>query len=194
MCCELHLKLNPDAASGAGAVLEVWQNDVLVLRFDDTGPLGFWIRDKFCPNDSKTAVCTTYRPANPTLVRLDQRWRATEALRSTTSGLRTSMMVAPTPRCYSTIWSSRRSALDARSRNSLPHVHRRERENQRHRWQHCRIVSAAPAAARREALEPHPKIYDLRGGLNLGIWIAGSHSRVIWSPLPRGRRQEINSA
>jgi len=58
-CYELHLRLNPDPASGAGAVFEVWQNDALVRRFDDAGPLGFWIRDKFCPNDSKSAVCTT---------------------------------------------------------------------------------------------------------------------------------------
>jgi hypothetical protein len=80
-CYEIHLKLNPDPASGAGAVLAVWQNDALVRRFDDTGPLGFWIRDKFCPNDSKSPVCITYRPARPTLVRLDQRWRATPALK-----------------------------------------------------------------------------------------------------------------
>jgi len=80
-CYELHLKLNPDAASGAGAVLEVWHNDALVRRFDDSGPLGYWIKDKFCPNDSTSPACTTYRPANPTLVRLDQRWRTTEALK-----------------------------------------------------------------------------------------------------------------
>ena len=80
-CYELHLKLNPDPASGAGAVLEVWQNDAVVRRFDDTGPLGFWIRDKFCPNDSTSEVCVTYRPGKPTLVRLDQRWRAAQALK-----------------------------------------------------------------------------------------------------------------
>lgn len=80
-CYELHLRLNPDPASGAGAVLEVWDNDVLVRRFDETGPLGFWIRDKFCPKDSTTPACTTYRPANPKLVPLDQRWRATPALK-----------------------------------------------------------------------------------------------------------------
>jgi len=83
-CYELHLKLNPDPASGAGAVLEVWQNDALVRRFDDSGPRGFWVRDKFCPDDSMSRVCTTYRMnfANPTpMVRLDQRWRATQALK-----------------------------------------------------------------------------------------------------------------
>jgi len=80
-CYELHLRLNPDPANGAGAVLEVWDNDALVRRFDDTGPVGFWIRDKFCPKDSTSPVCTTYRPAHPKLERLDQRWRATQALK-----------------------------------------------------------------------------------------------------------------
>jgi hypothetical protein len=80
-CYELHLRLNPDPASGAGAVLEVWNNDVLVRRFDDTGPFGYWVRDKFCPTGSTSFACTTYRPANPKLVQLDQRWRATPALK-----------------------------------------------------------------------------------------------------------------
>ena len=39
------------------------------------------MRDKFCPDDANGPECTTYRPANPILVRLDQRWRADPALR-----------------------------------------------------------------------------------------------------------------
>jgi len=80
VCYEMHLKLNPDPASGRGAVLEVWANDRLIRRFDDHGPLGYWVRDKFCPADANGAECTTYRPAKPRLVLLDQRWRTTGAL------------------------------------------------------------------------------------------------------------------
>lgn len=79
-CFEIHLKVNPDPASGAGAVLEVWQDDSLVRRFDDTGPFGYWVADKFCPHDADGTECTTYRPGNPTLVLLDQQWRSTAAL------------------------------------------------------------------------------------------------------------------
>lgn len=81
VCYEMHLKLNPDPASGAGAVLEVWKNDRLVRRFDAHGPLGYWVRDKFCPVDAFGSECTLYRPAKPHLVVLDQRWRTTASLR-----------------------------------------------------------------------------------------------------------------
>jgi hypothetical protein len=80
-CFEVHLKLNPDPTTAAGAVLEVWHNDTLIRRFDDTGPSGYWVRDKFCPNDADGGECTAYRPANPTLVPLDQQWRTTSALK-----------------------------------------------------------------------------------------------------------------
>jgi hypothetical protein len=80
-CYEIHLKLNPDPASGAGAILEVWKNDVLVRRFDDSGPPGWWGRDKFCPNDADDTQCIRYRPANPSLAPLVQRWRTTPALK-----------------------------------------------------------------------------------------------------------------
>ena len=62
-------------------MLEVWHNDTLIRRFDDTGPSGYWVKDKFCPNDADGSECTAYRPANPTLVPLDQRWRTTSALK-----------------------------------------------------------------------------------------------------------------
>jgi hypothetical protein len=81
ICYEIHMKLNPDVANGTGAVLEVWKDDSLVRRFDDTGPYGYWVKDKFCPNDADGTECTEYRPANPDLVLLDQRWRTTTALK-----------------------------------------------------------------------------------------------------------------
>jgi hypothetical protein len=81
MCYEMHLKLNPDPATGSGAELEVWQNDALVRRFDDAASLGYWVKDKFCPDDANGAECATYRPANPVLVPLDQQWRRTAALK-----------------------------------------------------------------------------------------------------------------
>jgi hypothetical protein len=80
ICYEIHLKLNPDPASARGAVLEVWEDDRLVRRFDDRGPLGYWTRDKFCPADADGTECTTYRPANARLTQLDQRWRTTASL------------------------------------------------------------------------------------------------------------------
>jgi hypothetical protein len=80
ICYEIHLKVNPDPTNGTGAVLEVWQNDSLIRRFDDTGPMGYWVRDKFCPADADGVECTAYRPANPSQVLLDQQWRITNAL------------------------------------------------------------------------------------------------------------------
>ncbi len=81
VCYEIHLKVNPDPSSGAGAVLEVWQNGSLIRRFDDTGPMGYWVKDKFCPVDANGTECTVYRPANPTLMLLNQQWRKTGALK-----------------------------------------------------------------------------------------------------------------
>ena len=80
-CYEIHLKLNPDPSTGRDAVFELWENDQLVRRYDNTGPFGFWSKDKFCPADSTTASCAPYRPANPAQVLLDQRWRSTTALK-----------------------------------------------------------------------------------------------------------------
>jgi hypothetical protein len=81
VCYEIHLKVNPNPTIGAGAVLEAWQNDTLIRRFDDTGPKGYWVKDNFCPLDADGTECTAYRPANPTLVLLDQQWRSTSALK-----------------------------------------------------------------------------------------------------------------
>jgi hypothetical protein len=81
ICYEVHLKLNPNPANGSGAILEVWENDNLIRRFDDSGPYGYWVADKFCPSDADGSECTTYRPANPILALLDQQWRSTTALK-----------------------------------------------------------------------------------------------------------------
>lgn len=68
VCLEVHAKLNPSGASAGGSVLEVWKNDQLVTRFDDGGPMGWWIRDKFCPGNVDGTECTDYpAPANETL-------------------------------------------------------------------------------------------------------------------------------
>lgn len=82
-CYEVHLKLNPDPASATGAVLELWENDAQVRRFDDKEPRGYLVRDKFCPWDADDKFCSTYKPARPTEppVPLDQRWRNTPDLR-----------------------------------------------------------------------------------------------------------------
>jgi hypothetical protein len=81
VCYEIHLKLNPNPTNSAGAVLEVWENDNLIRRFDDTGPYGYWVKDKFCPNDADGTECSNNRPANPVLVLLDQQWRTTSSLK-----------------------------------------------------------------------------------------------------------------
>ena len=80
-CIELHIKLNPDPGSGAGAELGVWIGDASVIQFSDSAPLGYWIKDKFCPDSAVGTECTDYRPANPTLVPLDLQFRSTSALK-----------------------------------------------------------------------------------------------------------------
>lgn len=78
VCLETHVRLNTTGASGAGAVLEVWRNDALMERFDDAGPMGYWIRDKFCPEGADGTECTDY-PA-PATERLDLTFRTTTDL------------------------------------------------------------------------------------------------------------------
>jgi hypothetical protein len=80
-CVELHVKLNPDPSSGAGAELGVWVDDASVAQFTDTAPRGYWVKDKFCPESATGTECTMYRPANPTLVPLDLQYRSTAALK-----------------------------------------------------------------------------------------------------------------
>ena len=77
VCLEVHVKLNPNAGSATGAVLEVWKNDTHVIRFDDTGPMGWWVRDKFCPATADGNECTDY-PATPNEI-LNLQFRSTTA-------------------------------------------------------------------------------------------------------------------
>jgi len=82
MCLEVHIKLNTDPASAKGGVLEVWKNDALVQRYDETGVKGYWIKDKFCPNGADGKECTDYPPApNTPIVPLDLQYRSTTALK-----------------------------------------------------------------------------------------------------------------
>lgn len=80
VCIELHIKMN-DPASTAGGGLGVWFNDTPLQQYTPQSPLGYWVRDKFCPNNTTDSACTDFRPANPTLVPLDLRWRSVSALR-----------------------------------------------------------------------------------------------------------------
>jgi hypothetical protein len=80
MCLEAHAKMNDDVASSKGAVLEVWKNDALVQHFDDSSPLGYWVKDKFCADAADGNECTDYRPAGVTLAPEDIQFRSTAAL------------------------------------------------------------------------------------------------------------------
>lgn len=73
ICLELHVRLNPDPASAAGGVLEVWKNDVLVQRFDESSPLGYWTADKFCPEGADGPECTSYPAPATEILNLQQR-------------------------------------------------------------------------------------------------------------------------
>lgn len=79
-CLEVHLKLNPDPSNDSGAILEVWHNDVPVIRFDDHGPGGSWVKDKFCPVDATSADCTDYKWKAGPPTRLNQQWRSSDKL------------------------------------------------------------------------------------------------------------------
>ena len=82
MCLEVHIRLNPDPSSSAGGFLEVWKNDMLVAQLGDGGALGYWVRDKFCPQAADGTECTDYPPAQGTqMIPLDLQYRNTAALR-----------------------------------------------------------------------------------------------------------------
>ncbi len=80
-CIELHIKLNPDPASAAGAELGLWVEDQKIMSFTDAAPLGYWVKDKFCPDSAVGTECTMYKPANPTLVPLDLQYRSSANLK-----------------------------------------------------------------------------------------------------------------
>ncbi|MBI5535774.1 MAG: hypothetical protein HY898_23785 [Deltaproteobacteria bacterium] len=76
-CAELHVKINPSASSGAGAELAIWINDQLIQQFTDASPLGYWIKDKFCPEGADGKECTDYPPPSGTqMIALDQQYRS----------------------------------------------------------------------------------------------------------------------
>ena len=81
ICIEVHIRLNPDPGSPAGGELGLWVDDVPVIQFTDASPLGYWVKDKFCPDAADGTECTDYRPTNPDLVPLDLQWRSTADLR-----------------------------------------------------------------------------------------------------------------
>jgi hypothetical protein len=80
MCLEAHVKLNTDLASSKGAVMDVWKNDALVQHYDETSPLGYWVKDKFCPDAADGPECTAYRPAGATLAPENLQFRSSSAL------------------------------------------------------------------------------------------------------------------
>ncbi len=82
MCIELHVKVNSDVASAAGGELGAWKNDVSIQQFSNTAPLGYWIKDKFCPEGADATDCTDYPPpSGTTMIPLDLQWRNVDALK-----------------------------------------------------------------------------------------------------------------
>jgi len=76
MCVEVMLRLNPDPGSSAGAALGLRIDDAPVITFDEQGPVGYWLWDKFCPEGADGAECTDYPPdPGDPIVPLDQRYR-----------------------------------------------------------------------------------------------------------------------
>jgi hypothetical protein len=82
-CFEIHVKLNPTPSSGLDAELGLWVDDRAVMEFTDEGPLGYWVRDKFCSDTATGRECTDYRPDSPLLLRLDLQYRSTTQLKIT---------------------------------------------------------------------------------------------------------------
>jgi hypothetical protein len=87
---EIHLKLNTDMTSSAGAILELWIDDQPIIRYDDSGAIvgggsdeagGFWIKDKFCYLSDASSLCAPYNPGSG-YVKLNQQYRTTTALQT----------------------------------------------------------------------------------------------------------------
>jgi hypothetical protein len=79
VCLEVHVRLNTSGSGPAGGMLEVWKNDELMQSFGDDGPMGYWIRDKFCPDGADGSECTDYPAAFDQT--LDLQLRSTTDLR-----------------------------------------------------------------------------------------------------------------
>ena len=73
ICLEVHVKLNADVSSGKGAVLEVWKNDALIQRLDETGPSGYWLKDNFCTPAADGRECRDYPRQADTIANLQLR-------------------------------------------------------------------------------------------------------------------------
>jgi hypothetical protein len=80
-CVEVHFKLNTNVSSAGGAELGLWLNDTLIQRFDEAGPVGYWIKEKFCPEQSPDATCTSFRTSSTPLEVLNLQTRTTNALK-----------------------------------------------------------------------------------------------------------------
>ena len=83
LCVEFMVKLNDDPNSAAGGELALWQNDQLVNHYTSDGPLGYWIRDKFCTVEADAASCLDYAPPEGERAQepLDLQWRTSTDLR-----------------------------------------------------------------------------------------------------------------
>lgn len=83
MCIEFMIRLNDDLNSAAGGELAAWYEDELLYHFTESGPLGYWVRDKFCVADADAAACLDYAPPEEEREQevLDLQWRTTEELR-----------------------------------------------------------------------------------------------------------------
>jgi hypothetical protein len=81
ICVEMHVKLYSDTQSAKGGVLGLWQDDKLIQEFTETGPMGYWIRDKFCPVSSTDPECTANHTPTDPIVPLDLQLRNTTALK-----------------------------------------------------------------------------------------------------------------
>ena len=78
-CIEIHIRMNPDPTSAAGAELGVWRDDESIVQYDDQGPIGRWLHDKFCRTEADAPSCTDYTIPPPDVV-LDLQWRTTTDL------------------------------------------------------------------------------------------------------------------
>jgi hypothetical protein len=80
-CVEVQVRLNTNLASAAGAEVQLWLNDASIQHYNETGPLGYWIKEKFCPATTTDTTCTAYRTASTPLVPLNLQFRTTNSLK-----------------------------------------------------------------------------------------------------------------
>jgi hypothetical protein len=61
----------------------LWVDDRSIMQFTDASPLGYRIKDKFCPDAATGRECTDYRPTSAVLVPLDLQCCSTTDLKLT---------------------------------------------------------------------------------------------------------------